>query len=384
MLKKILILVAILAVTCVLAASVLSRKAPALLRDAIERSLNKRVTIQAIDYVFPATFELTGFRIEEKEGRFDKETSFYADHIRLVVSPMSLSRRMLLLDKVSVQNAEVTIRKYAGHLAHALSDTLKKRGESAGKEKGPAKPAPRPLPLEIREFILRDSYFRFIDYDVDASGFVVTLERIDAQVNRIHFPLTSKRTTYKVDAHMPQGRDQKPAEIHAAGWTVFATRDTDTNISAKGIFIPYFKPYYIQVTPALIEDGYLDARVNLRLEENNLKLNADLELAGLLFSSYEQENQLFGLKADEILAFLKDRSGKLKFQFVSEWNIADRSASARNTIRKSIEKSLKNTVLGNLGNILEHTLQKIGDQGVEKTRGDLESKIKKLKDFLKY
>ena len=50
----------------------------------------------------------------------------------------------------------------------------------------------------------------------------------------------------------------------------------------------------------------------------------------------------------------------------------------------SIEKSLKKTILGNVGNILENTLQKIGDQGVVKTKEDLEGKIKKIKDLFKY
>jgi len=53
-------------------------------------------------------------------------------------------------------------------------------------------------------------------------------------------------------------------------------------------------------------------------------------------------------------------------------------------IRKSIERSLKKTILGNIGNLIENTIDKIEEQGFEKTKSDLESKIKKIKDLFKY
>jgi len=152
----------------------------------------------------------------------------------------------------------------------------------------------------------------------------------------------------------------------------------------QGVFLPYFHPYYAQVTQAGIEDGYLNSKANIHIEKNDLTLNVDAELVNLLFRSYEEGDQLFGLKADEILSFLKDRSGRLKFQVVVRWNIADRSVRAKDVIRKSIERSLKNTVIGNVGNILANTLQKIGEKGLDKNTEDVSGAIKKIKELLKY
>jgi len=384
MLKRIFIGLVVLAVATAFSINYFSRKAPDLLRGSIERALNKQVVIGSIEYHFPGTFELQGFEIKEK-GRFEGETSFLVDRVLLKVSPLSLSRKMLVIDGIQVENASIIIRKYDDKLIHSLSDALKKAPPAlSGPRERSESVQSGTLPLEIRLFVIQKSNFKFMDYDVETDGFVVALDDIDARLKNIRFPFTSGKTSYKIKARLPQGRDQRAAGIAVSGWTEFLTLDTDANFSAQAVFLPYFRPYYSQVTPAAIEDGYADAGVNVRLENNDLVINADLELFGLLFRSYESEDQLFGLKAEEILSFLKDRSGKLKFQFVAKWNIADRSVKARDVIRSSIEKSLKKTIIGNIGNILENTLKKVNEQGIDKSKDEVTGVVKKIKDFLKY
>ena len=385
MIKKFLIVLVALAVAVVIAFHVFSRKAPGMLVHAIEKSLGKKILIRSIDYHFPNVFELEGFEIKEVKD-FAGETSFGVDKIRLDVSLLSLSRRRLIIDAIDVENADVVIRKYHGKLTHALSDAAGKSGMA-----GPAqnlgvssRSNEINLPLEIHQFKMRGGRFKFIDYDAAEGGFVIALDEIDAVINNIELPFSDEKTFYKVSARMTQGREQRAAQIHLSGRTKFKTMDADMSVIVQGVYLPYFQPYYRQVTQAAIESAYLDSRIDLFLEHNDLTLNADLEISELFFRAYESENQLFGLRADEILSFLKDRSGRLKLQIVARWNVADRNLSAREVIRKSIERSLKKTVIGNVGNILENALQKIGNQGVEKNKENLEDKIKKLKDMFKY
>lgn len=361
MLKKILIVLAILAVGIVSSVNLFSKKAPEFLRSAIERALNKKVIIQSIGYHFPGTFELEGFEVKESEP-FSGETSFYVDHIRLSVSPMSFSQKKLIIDSIDVENAGIFVRKYRGHLVHALSNAMKRNpadaSETAVNDSGNT--VRTALPLEIHEFNVNKSNFRFIDYDVDANGFVIALDAISAKVKNVHFPLSANKTFYDVTARLPQGRDQQPAVIQISGWTAFSSKDTDAHVMIQRIFLPYFRPYYAQVTQASIESGYLDTRMGLRIENSDLAMNADLEIAELLFGNYELDNQLFGLNAEEILSFLKDQSGRLKLQITARWNLADRNVRAKDVIRQSIERSLKNTVLGNVGNILGNVIQRLG------------------------
>ncbi|MGH7197201.1 MAG: DUF748 domain-containing protein [Candidatus Omnitrophota bacterium] len=382
--KKILIILAVLTALSAFWVNICYQRAPGLLVRSIEKALNKKVIIRSVEYTFPGSFELAGFEVKEK-GRFEGETSFYADRISLRVSWLSIPRKALVVDKIKVANAQVIIREFDGKLTHSLTEAVKKKAPgppAEGAVRGEAGPAG--LPLEIHQFSLEKSHFRFIDYDAQEGGFVIALDEIDARIRNIRLPLSASRISYEAGARLSQGRDQRPAEIKVTGWTAPQTADTDANLQANAVYLPFFRPYYAQVTQAAIQDGYLDARANLHIDKKDLTLNVDLEIIGLLFQSYEADNQLFGLKAEELLSFLKDRSGRLKFQFVARWNLADRSVRARDVMRKSIERSLKATILGNLENILEHTLQKVGEQGIVKTKEDLEDKVKKLKEFFKY
>ena len=117
--KKILIALLVLAALSAVTLNLLSRKAPEFLRESIERALNKKVMIQSIEYQFPWVFELRGFQIQEKDP-FEGEESFVVDQVHLEVSPLSLSSKKLVLNKVQVENANIVIRKYRGKLYGVL------------------------------------------------------------------------------------------------------------------------------------------------------------------------------------------------------------------------------------------------------------------------
>jgi hypothetical protein len=182
---------------------------------------------------------------------------------------------------------------------------------------------------------------------------------------------------------MAQGRDARTAAVSAAGWTEFLDYDTDAMLTVSGLHLPYFEPYLAQITPARVQEGTMDSRSSFRIQNKELIADLDFELSGLHFSAYEDGDQLFGLKAEEILAFLKDAAGKLRFQIVVQWNLADKGVKKRDIVRKSIERSLKKTVLGNLGNILENTLKRIGEKGVDQSRDDIEGTLKKVKELFR-
>ena len=281
---KIIVIISIVALILAIVVNVLSRQVPKLLKGAIERALNKKVLIQSVDYHFPGTFELQGFEIKEKEP-FAGEPSFVVDRIWLQVSPMSLSQKKLIIDKIEVQNATIFVRKFKGKLSHPLSETL--RQNVAGQfqtSKGLEKTSGRGgLPLEIRELVLKDGHFQWIDYDANPQGFVIVLDEIQAGVKNIFPAFSTGHTSYDVGARMPQGRDQRPAQFHLAGWTAFDTKDTDASFNMDGVFLPYFGPYYAEVTQATIENGYLASHANLHIDRKDLTLNADLEVMELLF-----------------------------------------------------------------------------------------------------
>jgi hypothetical protein len=357
-----------------------ARQAPDLLRQAIERAIEKNVRIESIEYRFPWSFVLRGFRILETREPFADEVCFEVDKVDLEVSPLSLSASRLILDRVDASEALIVVRNRKGKLMHALSDASAESPPPAGPSGIQQPAAGTPLPLAIRRFRLSRSRFQLIDYDVREEGFVTQLDDIEAGVQDLAFPPSEERTFYRVDARMPQGRQRTSAVFRLSGWSVFRDSETDALLQVSDLSLAYFKPYYSQVTPAEIEEGSLSTRAALRIHERRLTTNIDLELNGLYFKSYEEGEQLFGMRADEILAFLKDSAGKLKFQIVLQWQMDEKGVEKRRLVREAIERSLQKTVLGNVGNILEKTIQQFSDSGLDHgDKEDLEDALQKVK-----
>ncbi len=389
MLKKILIALVLLAMAAVLAASFLVRKAPAIVRDALERSLGRKVTIRDIRYRFPGTFILEGFEVREGDP-FAGEISFAAESLSMELSALGLSSKRLLVDRIEVSGADVRVRKRAGRLYHALS-SAGRGGPPAGapEREGQAQEAARGtdpgLSLEIGEFSLSGGRFSFVDYDADPAGFVATVDSLRAKVRRIRVPAAPVRTAYEIEGRLEQGRDFLPAELAARGWTRFSDLETDASFDLRGLYLPYFRPYYAQVTPAVILEGSLDAHTLLRVDERRLSGNADLVITGLHFDAYEEGEELFGMKADEVLSFLKDSAGRLKFPIAFEWELG---APSRDALRRSVAKSLQRTVLGNAGNILTEALRRYGELEGEESplppekRDKIKEAVDKVKDIL--
>ncbi len=383
--KRVVLAVMILAVLFSAAVFYFSKKAPDFLRQSIERSINKPVKIESIQYHFPWTFELGNFQVFETQEPFAKELCFSVGKVRLDVSPLSLSQKELVLDNVEVEQASVVVRHRQGKMYHVFSNAMIQAPEKAivaAENQGNSK-NPSNLPLTIRHFHFGASRFEFIDYDIQDSGFVIELDKIEADLKDIFFPFSDDKTFYRVDALMPQGRQKKPAAFKLNGWTRFKDYETDAMLSASEVFLPYFKPYYSQVTAADMEEGLLTCRSAITIRDSLLTSHLDLELSALYFKSYEDQDQLFGLKANEIISFLKDSAGKLKFQITLQWNLSEQGLAKREKIRRAIEKSLKTTVLRNVGNALENTLKKFSEGGLDQGKDDFEDTLNKVKSLFR-
>ncbi|MBI2094850.1 MAG: AsmA family protein [Candidatus Omnitrophica bacterium] len=393
--RLVVIVVAALA-AAILGASFLSRKAPGYLRRSLEKALQKKVRIRDIQYDLPMRFELRGVEVLE-EAPFQGEASFEAEEIRLRLSPVSLSRKALVIDALEVEGATVSVRKLNGKLTHPFSAAVAPAAEgktTASATAGPpAKIVAGPLPLEIHKLKIDKSLFKLIDYDVEAAGFVVAADRIRLEAERIRLPSppatgasAGRRgpTRYRLEGLLLQGREERPARLVINGWTDFGLLDTDALLAAKGVRLPYFRPYYGLVTGAVIREGTADLRAVFRIERKEFVGNIDVEIVGLLFDAYEEGDLLFGLKAGEILSFLKDSSGHLRLTADFRRDLADRSVKPRELIRRSIAKSLKETLIGNIGRIVQGAAHRIGEENPEKEKNPVEETVKKIKDFLKY
>ena len=203
--KKILIAIIVLVMAVFFAANMLAQRAPELLKKALERSLNKIVKIRTINYRFPGTFELEGLVISEKDGPFKTEPLISAEHILLDVSPISLSRKALIIDRIDIRDADIVIRKWQNYFYQPFDDAIHQPTEVAATKSAAEVPAGARVPLEIRLLKIQNGVLRFMDYDVRSEGFVIALSNTQITVKDLTFPFGPKRTTYTAEGTLPQG-----------------------------------------------------------------------------------------------------------------------------------------------------------------------------------
>ena len=362
--KKFLIFFAVLTLAAVFSVSLLAQRAPGFLKDSLQGSLGREVHIRSIEYHFPWAFELQGFEVLETEGPFKGDPSLLIEDLTLYVSPVSFSKKTLVIQRMEVDNAKLVVRQWYGHIFQPLSSAWKKSqvpSAPAALFGGAKRPG-----LEIRRLKLKNSQFRFLDYDTDENGFVVSFDGLEGEIKNAVLPASDQKTFFSVRGVVTQGRMERPAPAQCSGWTKFSTRDTEAVFGVKGLHLPYFAPYYRKITQSVVAEGYLDLKSVTRIDSRYLSADFDFEFSNLHFESYESEDLLFNLKAEEILSLLRDSSGKLKFQVPVRWNTADRSVRLREVMRKGIERSLKRTVL---------------QKGLSQPVDDLEGTLKRIKNL---
>lgn len=382
MLKKILVLLIVVAIAAFAALNLLSKNAPGLLRAAVESALGKRVEIGDIDFRWPGSFVLRDFVVYE-DAPFASDICFRVSQLRLEVNPAGLRSQKLHIRSVEIEGAEAVLRKKDGQAYHFLSAALKPAAPAASPAAG-ASSAPRTLPVRIDSVRFEGCVFRFADYDVRPEGFALSMEDISGWLEDLSLPMSSQWSAYEVRGRLIQGRGVRTAEGRLKGRTRFADAETDASLELTGVSLPYFTPYLGRITQATLAEGFLDLRTELAISRGVLNANVVTEVAQLHFAGYESGDQLFGISAPELLGYLKDSSGRLRFQMPLQWDLRDPSAKPYRVIRAAIERSLRELVLGNLGSIVTQKVFKATDLGGEAAKNTLDERIEKVKDFFKF
>jgi hypothetical protein len=367
LIKKILIVFIILAMSGLFGLTFLARRAPMLLKNSFERALNSEVSIRSVEYHFPWEFELAGFEVLETREPFRGDALLSVDRLTLQISPLSFSKKKLVIQRMEAEGARLVLRNWYGRIFHPFRDALRRGtdGESRLPDRLPESPAQSiPMALEIQDLKLKDSQFQYLDYDVRENGFVVTFTGLQGEIRNLMLPASGRKTSFSLEAVLSQGRDQAGAQTSMSGWVQWLKQDAQIALTLKRLHLPYFRPYYRKITQSVVAEGYLDVKSMLRIENKRLVADLGLEFNNLHFESYEMDGLLFNLKAEEILSFLKDSSGKLKLQTPVRWDLANRSIRFSQVMRKGIEQSLKKTLLGNFSHVIESAILKGGDKNL--------------------
>ena len=357
--KKFFLLLLMVLALAAAGAAILIRRVPDMVVTVLEKQLGKDVSLADLRYSFPGTLQISKLAIIES-GEFKGETSFYVENVTVEINTAALLAHKIALTELTVENPQITIRKYKGKVIHALSMPMPAAGDASPDASGAGASSERaPVPFSIEKLHVRHGILKWIDYDIAREGFAVVCQNITADVQNLSLDRPDAKMTYELGADIVQVRGRKSAAVEARGWTKLDNIDTDASVSVRGLWLPYFSPYYQTVTSSVLQDGTADIQSSTHILRGQWTTNARLGLTDLAFASFEPDGKLFGFEAAPLIDILRNQAGRITLDLVIEWDMNDKSLTFKQVVRRSIEQSIKRTFLTNLQNVVGNALERI-------------------------
>lgn len=375
MLKRLLILAVVLLLAGLLGLAWVVRKLPDLAVQNIRQTLGREVSIGVLRVDFPLRLRMDRLLVTENEP-FKGEPAFYVERVEASVDAWEfLTSKKIVFTDVTLVRPRMIFRKTGGKLYHAFR--IRPSAAPAASPANAATSRPSVPPLRFDRIRVRDGEAQLMDYDADAKGFVVTLLRLSADLDDLTLPSDGSRLAFKAEGFLSQGRETPPARLTVKGHWTRETLEGRSELELSGVQLPYFEPYYRNVTPSRISDGELDLVATADSPNGILTSNSNWKLRRLTFDRSEPGNELLGFDANLIRNILADDAGNLGLDLVVTMDLRDRSTRFRDVLRNSIRRSVKATFLANFDTAVKNTVERIASDG-----SDL-FKDKNWKDLIK-
>lgn len=365
MLKKIIFALTLLTVLALLSTAFVARKLPDLAVRNIRQTLGREVAIGSLKVRFPLRLEMDQLTVTENDP-FKGEPAFYVERAVASVDAWELlTARKVRFTDIELTRPKLIFRKTAGKVYHAFR--IRPDAARGASGAGPGTPGSAPAagipPLKFEHVKVRDGRLQFMDYDADRKGFVITLLRITGDLKDLALPADGSRLQFDLEAFMDQGRDVPAGRLKLSGHWRRESLEGETSLSLQGVHLPYFEPYYRQVTPSRISDGELDLVASARSPRGVLAAHSKWTLRRLEFGQAEPGNELLGFDANLIQGILAGDDGILHLDLELEMDLRDRSTPFREVLLQSLRRSIRATFLSNFDSVLKSTVDKITEKG---------------------
>ncbi len=383
MLKKILIIISLIIAIGFITTGILSRKVPGLVVDILQKQLGKDISIGDIQYHFPLNLVIQDFVVSDP-GKAAGENLFSVQRMDVQINPSALFNKRIVIESAIVSKPVILIKHFHTHIEHALTPVSKNVDTPSSDESTPMddelsaetnESSTATLPIEIQNLEINSGVIRYVDYAIDLKGFVISLNDINLVASNYVSDQLDQPIQYKISANLDQGRETPGARITTDGSIRLSNYDTNNNAGIKGLWLPYFEPYYRRVTPSRIDDGEIEIQSTTTVEHQNLMSNARVNIRRLKFGELEQGNQILGFEASSIFEILSDNAGQIALDLILRWNMNDPNTSFEDALRKSIRHSIKSTFALNLETVVSNTLNKLVTQGPNYVKKDWKSII---------
>lgn len=144
------------------------------------------------------------------------------------------------------------------------------------------------------------------------------IDQVHATIGPLQFPQGTQRTEIALTTRAVSKKKNGPVSIQ--GWLVLASQDTDMKIKLHDVQVPLVAPYLHKSAAATLADGSMALDMKLRIQKKYLNAQGSVTLSDLRFND---SVILFSLPRKAVLAALKDRQGKVSFDFSVQGQLDD-------------------------------------------------------------
>lgn len=310
----------------------------------IEQNLKMRASLSGISLSMPFSVHLSNLKIGDL---------FSAEKISATPSIPALLAGKVVLSGLTLINPVINIEQSSDGSLNLP------KFEQNGKQP----------PFYLTGLVIKNGKIKFSDKKIIPEGFEFAVDKINARVSKVMFPVLSLNTKFKVSAVFSSPEGKILGSANTDGWIDFGPKNMDALFQLKDLDVTYFQPYFGDFISG---KKLLSAKVNftsdLTSRDNNLTIASNFRISNL---SYAQEapKETEGppkegeapqeTKIEDIdivgntMDLFTDKNGNLNLDFSINTKMDNPTISIAELKKKILQSALKNLATQNPETLFE-------------------------------
>ena len=337
------IFILILSITVV----ILIRNANRIIKYELESLLGKSFSVREIDSHWNKV-QAYGIKYRNSGGK----DILTADSLVIESDFRGFLKKEYIISSLSIESPYIFLETDSrGHLVNPFGGTKPDRKE---------KPVPAVL---IKRLKLENGSVDYLDRKVSVTPVMTQLRDIEFESRKIVYPPDESFLRFSFTAKIPGNTGT--GTIKSSGSIKLKTRDTDCRITATGLDITKFKPYFQKRGDVNVTRGFLDIDMNVKVLSGKIYAPGKAGLEDLQFETGQGPGKKFlSLPLSVVVSFLKGNNNRIAFDFVLEGDMDN----PKFNLRESIVERMTLGIASKLGLSVTRIGESIVEFGVEGAR----------------
>ena len=367
--RKVLILIGIVALIFIGGYIALSFFAVKWIQPQLQKAMGPGITVKRIEIKF-RHLSVQGIQYEDPHS---KQRLMQIEEVRIYPALFSFLKGSPDIEKLLIlQPAFFFSRSRDGVLRGPLPP-VEIKGDAKGVPGKGEKKEGKPLLVKINQLRIRKGLIDFEDSKTGGPPAEIKLRELDLEMKNIQFPIVSTRVPIELKGKI-EGKT-KEGEIYTKGWIDPKSMDMETLFQVREVDVKTFEPYYRKRSSAEVESGYVDMETKITVKNRVIDAPGQLDVIDLRI---KEEGTILWIPAKTLVSLLRDKGNRVKVRFHVKGNLDDPQFNLQETFLTRIAISFAES-LGVPVKIVGETVF----EGAKKGAGGLVEGLKSIGEIFK-